>query len=134
MKKRIKKGVSSIMPFSKDFLWGGATAANQCEGGYNQGGRGLANVDLVPHGKDRFPIITGEMKHLEFDEEHFYPAKEAIDMYHHWKEDLALFAEMGFKTYRSLLLGQEFFQKVTNKSQMKKACNFMKIFLENANV
>ncbi|KLK97145.1 beta-galactosidase [Lactococcus lactis subsp. lactis] len=122
------------MPFSKDFLWGGATAANQCEGGYNQGGRGLANVDLVPHGKDRFPIITGEMKHLEFDEEHFYPAKEAIDMYHHWKEDLALFAEMGFKTYRSLLLGQEFFQKVTNKSQMKKACNFMKIFLENANV
>ena len=81
--------MSSIMPFSKDFLWGGATAANQCEGGYNQGGRGLANVDLVPHGKDRFPIITGEMKHLEFDEEHFYPAKEAIDMYHHWKDDLA---------------------------------------------
>ena len=38
------------MPFSKDFLWGGATAANQCEGGYNLGGRGLANVDVVPHG------------------------------------------------------------------------------------
>ncbi|MQW22504.1 MULTISPECIES: 6-phospho-beta-glucosidase [unclassified Lactococcus] len=91
------------MPFKKDFLWGGATAANQCEGGYNLGGRGLANVDLVPHGKDRFPIITGQMKHLDFDDHHFYPAKEAIDMYHHWKEDLALFAEMGFKTYRMSL-------------------------------
>lgn len=111
MKKRIKKGVSSIMPFSKDFLWGGATAANQCEDGYNQGGRGLANVDLVPHGKDRFPIITGEMKHLEFDEDHFYPAKEAIDMYHHWKEDLALFAEMGFKTYRMSIAWTRIFPK-----------------------
>ncbi|PCS01365.1 6-phospho-beta-glucosidase [Lactococcus fujiensis] len=91
------------MPFRKDFLWGGATAANQCEGGYNLGGRGLANVDVVPHGVDRFPIITGELKHLAFDEAHFYPAKEAIDMYHHWREDLALFAEMGFKTYRMSL-------------------------------
>ncbi|HEY0222171.1 6-phospho-beta-glucosidase [Lactovum miscens] len=88
------------MPFKKDFLWGGATAANQCEGGFDQDGRGLANVDLVPHGKDRWPISLGEMKHLEFDDEHFYPAKNAIDMYHHWREDLALFAEMGFKTYR----------------------------------
>ena len=47
------------MAFSKDFLWGGATAANQCEGGYNEGGRGLANVDVVPHGKDRFPVCLG---------------------------------------------------------------------------
>ncbi|MGX7274418.1 family 1 glycosylhydrolase, partial [Enterococcus haemoperoxidus] len=42
------------MAFRKDFLWGGATAANQCEGGYNEGGRGLANVDLAPVGPDRF--------------------------------------------------------------------------------
>ena len=40
------------MAFRKDFLWGGATAANQCEGG--EGGRGLANVDLAPTGPDRF--------------------------------------------------------------------------------
>lgn len=71
------------MGFKKDFLWGGATAANQCEGGYDAGGRGLANVDVVPSGADRYPIITGQMKHLDFDEDHFYPAKEAIDMYHH---------------------------------------------------
>ena len=50
------------MAFRKDFLWGGATAANQCEGGYNEGGRGLANVDLAPTGPDRFPVITGEKK------------------------------------------------------------------------
>ena len=91
------------MALRKDFLWGGATAANQCEGGYNLGGRGLANVDVVPWGPDRFPIIAGEMKHLDFDDNHFYPAKEAIDMYHNWKEDIALFAEMGFKTYRMSL-------------------------------
>lgn len=88
------------MGFREDFLWGGATAANQCEGGYNEGGRGLANVDVVPIGEDRGPIITGQMKHLDFDDEHFYPAKEAIDMYHRYKEDIALFGEMGFKTYR----------------------------------
>lgn len=88
------------MAFRKDFLWGGATAANQCEGGYNEGGRGLANVDVVPIGKDRFPIVAGEMKMFDFDDDHFYPAKEAIDMYHRYKEDIALFAEMGFKTYR----------------------------------
>ena len=59
------------MAFRKDFLWGGATAANQCEGGYNEGGRGLANVDLAPTGPDRFPVITGEKKMFNFDEEHF---------------------------------------------------------------
>lgn len=52
------------MGFRKDFLWGGATAANQCEGGYDEGGRGLANVDVVPIGKDRFPVITGKKKCL----------------------------------------------------------------------
>ena len=68
------------MGFRHDFLWGGATAANQCEGGYDKGGRGLANVDVVPIGKDRYPIITGQMKMVDFDDEHFSPANEAIDM------------------------------------------------------
>lgn len=88
------------MKLRDDFLWGGATAANQCEGGFNEGGRGLANVDVAPHGKDRFPVIAGKMKMFDFDDEHYYPAKQAIDMYHHYKEDIALFGEMGFKTYR----------------------------------
>ncbi|MCL2864979.1 MAG: 6-phospho-beta-glucosidase [Lachnospiraceae bacterium] len=91
---RTKSGLRS------DFLWGGATAANQCEGGFDQDGRGLANVDLAPWGEDRYKIITSQMTHLDFSDKYFYPGKEAIDMYHHWKEDLALFAEMGFTTYR----------------------------------
>lgn len=88
------------MSFQKNFLWGGATAANQCEGAYNVDGRGLANVDVIPHGKDRFPIMLGKLKHLEPDNEHFYPAMEGIDFYHHYKEDIALFGEMGFKCFR----------------------------------
>lgn len=84
----------------KDFLWGGATAANQCEGGFNEGGRGLANVDLIPTGEERRKIIRGQKKMFEFEDGYFYPAKEAIDMYHHYKEDIALFCEMGFNVYR----------------------------------
>lgn len=82
------------------FLWGGATAANQCEGGYDKGGRGLANVDLIPAGPDRGPVMQGVRKMLECEDGYFYPGHEAIDMYSHFKEDIALFAEMGFKCYR----------------------------------
>lgn len=88
------------MGFRKDFLWGGATAANQCEGGYNLGGRGVANVDLIPIGSERESIITGERQMYDFEDGFFYPAKGAIDMYHRYREDIALFAEMGFKVYR----------------------------------
>lgn len=99
------------MGFREDFLWGGATAANQCEGGYDQDGRGLANVDLMPQGEDRMAIMTGQKKHWAFDDDHFYPAKVGIDMYHHYKEDIALFAEIGFKTYRLSLAWSRIFPK-----------------------
>lgn len=82
------------------FLWGGATAANQCEGAYNVDGRGLANVDLCPHGSERWPIIGGRRKMFDFEAGYFYPAKEGIDFYNTYKEDIKLFAEMGFKTFR----------------------------------
>ena len=88
------------MAFPENFLWGGATAANQCEGGYDADGRGLSSVDVVPFGPDRMAVARGKMKMLECDSEYVYPAHEAIDMYHHYKEDIALFAEMGFKVYR----------------------------------
>ena len=82
------------------FLWGGATAANQCEGAWREGGRGIANVDLIPYGADRWAVAQGKMKMLECDDKHVYPGHEAIDFYHRYKEDIALFAEMGFKVYR----------------------------------
>lgn len=88
------------MKMPDDFLWGGATAANQCEGAYREGGRGLSSVDVIPFGPDRMPVARGQMKMLACDSEHSYPAHEAIDMYHHFKEDIALFAQMGFKCYR----------------------------------
>ena len=99
------------MAFDKNFLWGGATAANQCEGGFDKGGRGLANVDLIPHGKDRLKVETSKMKMFDFDNEHYYPSKDAIDMYTHYKEDIKLFAEMGFKVYRLSIAWSRIFPK-----------------------
>ena len=51
--------------FPKDFLWGGATAANQCEGAWQAGGKGLATVDVTPFGPDRFPVALGRLEMLE---------------------------------------------------------------------
>ncbi|SCH87881.1 6-phospho-beta-glucosidase [Romboutsia sp. 1001713B170207_170306_H8] len=111
------------MALREDFLWGGATAANQCEGGYKDGGRGLANVDVAPHGKDRFPVLAGKMKMFECDDNHYYPSHEAIDMYHHYKEDIKLFAEMGFKCYRLSIAWTRIFptglEEVPNEEGLK---------------
>ena len=81
---------------NKDFLWGGATAANQYEGGYKEGGRGLSINDVemgASHGKKR------EI-HDSIQPGVYYPIHNATDFYHHYKEDIALMAEMGFKVYR----------------------------------
>ena len=86
--------------FPQNFLWGGATAAKQCEGAWQEGGKGLGTNDVIPAGKDRFPVATGRMTMLAPDADHVYPAHEAIDFYHHYKEDIALMAEMGFKFFR----------------------------------
>ena len=86
--------------FPSGFLWGGATAANQCEGAYDADGRGLSSVDTIPAGNDRMKVARGELEMLSPQPGYTYPSHEAIDMYHHYKEDIALFAEMGFKCYR----------------------------------
>ena len=86
--------------FPSSFLWGGATAANQCEGAYDADGRGLSSVDTIPAGPDRMKVSRGELEMLECKPGYTYPSHEAIDMYHRYKEDIALFAEMGFKCYR----------------------------------
>ena len=112
------------MGFRKDFLWGGATAANQLEGAYDVDGRGLANVDLSPVGEDRLAVITGKRKMLEFDDEHFYPAKGAIDFYHIYKEDIALFAEMGFKTYRMSIAWTRIFPNGDEETPNEKGLEF----------
>ena len=88
------------MTFPENFLWGGATAANQCEGAYDADGRGLSSVDTIPYGTDRMKVARGELKMLACDDNYIYPSHEAIDMYHRYKDDIRMFGEMGFKCYR----------------------------------
>ncbi|RCW63921.1 6-phospho-beta-glucosidase [Saliterribacillus persicus] len=89
-----------INAFPEGFLWGGAIAANQSEGAYLTDGKGLTTVDLLPTGENRFPIMLGSLPSFSPMEGEYYPSHEAIDFYHRFKEDIALFAEMGFKTLR----------------------------------
>ena len=78
------------------FLWGGATTANQFEGAWNVDGKGPSTSDMCTNGTHQTPKrITREL-----EEGTLYPSHEAIDFYHHYKEDIALFAEMGFKVFR----------------------------------
>ncbi|VUW96107.1 Aryl-phospho-beta-D-glucosidase BglH [Streptococcus constellatus] len=83
-----------------NFLWGGATAANQCEGAWDRDGRGPSLVDMIPHGPNRLPIMLGQMDYRSLPQDSYFPAREAIGFYDHYQEDIALFAEMGFKAYR----------------------------------
>lgn len=103
-----------------DFLWGGASAANQYEGGYREGGRGLASSDVMTRGsKDEPRCITfrtpdgKEHVHqgislaslpegavLDQISGCAYPSTDAVDFFHHLEEDLGLYAELGFKVYR----------------------------------
>ncbi len=84
------------MKFPENFLWGGATAANQCEGAWDVDGKGVSCSDICTGGKfGQSKMITPVLQ-----EGTFYPSREAIDHYHRFKEDIALFAEMGFKVYR----------------------------------
>lgn len=87
-------------PFPKDFLWGGALASNQTDGAYLEGGKGLSSVDLLPVGNKRRDFMKGNLPSLTPLEGEFYPSHEAIDFYHRYKEDISLFAEMGFKALR----------------------------------
>lgn len=91
----------------EDFLWGGAVAAHQLEGGWNAGGKGPSVSDVLTAGKHGVlrritdGIVEGEN----------YPNHEAIDFYHHYKEDIALFAEMGFKCFRTSIAWTRIFPK-----------------------
>lgn len=60
----------------------------------------MAIVDVIPHGVYRMPVMNGTMDYRDLPEDTHYPGREAIDMYGHYKEDIALFAEMGFQCYR----------------------------------
>jgi 6-phospho-beta-glucosidase len=92
-----------LKKFPKDFLWGGAIAAHQAEGAYLEDGKGLCTCDVIHGGKGRFAeILNAEAIRANIEKpEGFFPEHNAIDFYHHYKEDIALFAEMGFKVFRT---------------------------------
>lgn len=83
--------------FKEGFLWGGAVAANQCEGAWNIGGKGVSTADVATAGAVNVAreytdgVIEGK----------YYPSHEAIDFYNRYKGDIELLAEMGFKCFRT---------------------------------
>lgn len=115
------------MSFPKNFLWGGAVAANQCEGAWNIDGKGDSIPDHCTNGSH----TVSKRITINIEPNTLYPSHEAIDFYHHYKEDIAMFAEMGFKTFRFSIswtrlfptgledkpneLGLEFYDRVINE-------------------
>ena len=135
--------------FSKDFYWGGAIAANQAEGGFNEGGKGLSDSDVKTAGtltepryityidKDgnpgkatsQFAIPKGAKKAVL--EGFNYPYHEAIDFYHRYKEDIKLFAEMGFKMFRLSIAWTRIFPKGIEEEPNQEGLDFYRnVFLE----
>ena len=84
------------MELNKTFLWGGSIAAHQCEGAWNEDGKGLALMDVVTSGDVDHDRIIHEKKQPGY----YYPSETGIDFYHRYHEDIQLFAEMGFNTLR----------------------------------
>lgn len=112
------------MSFPDKFLWGGAIAANQAEGAFDEDGRGLANVDVMPSGKIRYEVGYGRRKMYDFEDDFYYPAKKGIDFYHRYKEDIALLAEMGFKVFRLSIAWTRIFPNGDEEQPNEKGLQF----------
>ena len=101
--------------FPEGFLWGGATAANQIEGAYDEGGKGLSIQDVMPHGGTA-PSTEGPTEdNLKL---------EAIDFYHRYAEDIALFAEMGFSVFRFSIAWSRIFPRGDEEEPNEESLKF----------
>lgn len=94
------------MAFKNGFLWGGAVAANQLEGAYNVDGKGLSIADVLRGGNVNTPRVIDENGPIEGMN---YPSWEAIDFYHRFEGDIELFAQMGFKCFRTSIAWSRIF-------------------------
>ncbi|WP_175073887.1 glycoside hydrolase family 1 protein [Terribacillus sp. AE2B 122] len=121
------------MTFSKDFLWGGAIAANQAEGAWNIDGRGMSVADVASYRSDLslddyegHLAISSEVVQKAMDDptDKYYPKRRGIDFYHHYKEDLALFAEMGFKALRVSIAWSRIFPTGEEQKPNEKGLQF----------
>lgn len=116
--------------FPKNFLWGGATSAMQIEGGYGSSNRGLNINDLNTAGTktsprmstvqyedgsyEEYPMFSKDLPDkakMVLREDRYYPNLQSIDFFHHYKEDIALLAEMGFKVFRMSIMWSRLFPK-----------------------
>lgn len=99
---------TSPIRFPKNFMWGGATAANQVEGAWNEDGKGMTIEDCLPYREVGVADFTKQFAFSSKDLEEAmaagpeanYPKRRGIDFYHHYKEDIKMFAEMGYKVFR----------------------------------
>lgn len=108
------------MKLSKDFLWGGAIAANQAEGAYNIDGKGLSLMDIAAGGK------KGVSRHFTpgIQEGVYYPNHTGNDFYHHYLEDLDLCQEMGFKCFRTSIAWTRIFPNGDEEYPNEKGLEF----------
>lgn len=114
----------------KDFLWGGASAANQSEGGWKKDGRGLGIVDVLPHGENRMAVMEGKLEYHKLPKETLFPGREAVDAYGRYKEDIKLFAEMGFKCYRFSFSWSRIFPTGEEKEPNEEGLKFYEKYID----
>lgn len=101
--------------FPEGFLWGGAVAANQLEGAYNEAGKGLSIQDVLPHGVRGERTVAPTEDNMKL---------VGIDFYHRYKEDVKLFAEMGFKVFRTSIAWSRIFPKGDETEPNEKGLQF----------
>ena len=106
---------SMDMRFPDEFLWGGAVAANQCEGAYDEDGKGLSIQDVLPHGLKSPPTDKPTVDNMKL---------VGIDFYHRYKEDIKLFAEMGFKVFRTSIAWSRIFPNGDEETPNEKGLQF----------
>lgn len=105
---------------SKDFLWGGAVSATQIEGAYKKDGKGLSIADVLTGGnKDVQREITDGVQ-----DGVYYPNHVGVDFYHHYKEDIKLFAEMGFRCFRTSIAWTRIFPLGTEEEPSEEGLKF----------
>ena len=108
------------MPFPEGFLWGGAVAANQCEGAWNLGGKGESIQDHITAGSANEPCrFTRELSAQEY-----YPSHDGVDFYHHYEEDIRLMAEMGFKVFRLSIAWSRIFPQGDEETSNEEGLKF----------
>ena len=135
--------------FPKGFFWGGATAANQYEGGWDADGRGPVMTDVTTAGTAKTPrLITYQLPNGDIKacpqmairpigakpvvaDGYYYPNQQAVDFYHRYKEDIALLAEMGYTMFRMSISWSRIYPKGTEEKPNQAGLEFYhKVFAE----